>query len=440
VNKRIAINMAVFALIGVLLAFWAVTNVVSFDFIDRPYTVTAQFATSPGLSSNFEVTDLGQKIGSIEGVTLVDKAVSVKMKINRDIEVPRAVDAAVRRKSAVGEPYVDLSPTAGTNPNEGPRLAGGDNIPIERTSTPLAYSDLFKAVNDLVAAADPGDLHTLVHELAVGVDGRADSFRETVAGLDQITGDLAKNADLLDGVFTDLTRLTNTFANHSDAIGASFDNLAALSASLAQSTDDVNALLRDAPTLGNLVQEVLAKSKGDLGCTLDALGTVGTKLDADTIDALSHVIELSPKFLFVLQGLVTDNGIHGRLLFNAGPTGPLVYAQPLTPPTVPDVPVCSGAASVGIGAAPSGVAGQATPVAGAPATSTPQVPKPNGPATVAAPPESSTKPLSGGLDLGPWLQGLGLLAVLAVVVLVARRLWPNIGAGRRTGQDGGDGP
>ena len=438
-NRRIAINLGVFAIIGVLLAYWAVTNVVSFDFIDRPYKVTAQFATSPGLSSNFEVTYLGQKIGAIEKVELADKAVTVTMKIDRDIEVPKAVDAAVRRKSAVGEPYVDLSPTAGTNPDVGPRLAGGDNIPIERTSTPLAYSDLFRAVNDLVAAADPTDLRTLVHELAVGVDGRADSFRQTVVGLDQITRDLADNAGLLDQVFTDLTQLTNTFASHSDSIATSFDNLAALSATLAQSKQDVNALLDGAPTLGNLVAEILAKSKGPLGCTLDALGTVGTKLDGPTIDALSHVIELSPKFLFVLQGLVTDNGIHGRLLFNTGSNGPLVYAEPLTPPVVPDVPACAAVPSVGTGSPSAGTAGSATPVAPAPTGATPDASRPRTATPVTPTTPSSTKPLSGDFDVSGLKWFLLLAALAAGAFLVGRRVWPRTGAAAAGGQDGADG-
>jgi hypothetical protein len=106
---------------------------------------------------------------------------------------------------------------------------------------------------------------------------------------------------------------------------------------------------------------------------------------------------------------------------------------------VPDVPVCPGATSVGTGAAASGAAGAATPVAGTPATSTPTAPATSGAAPVAAPPASSTKQIPGGLDLG-WLpQGLGLLAVLGALLLVYRRLWPRIGAGRDAGQDGGDG-
>ena len=115
-SRRVLINLAVFGLLGLSLAYWTVTNVISFDFIDRPYTVTAHFDTSPGLSPHFEVTYLGQRIGAIKSVKLEGDRVKVTMGIDRDITVPRDVDAAVRRKSAVGEPYVDLYPTPGSNP------------------------------------------------------------------------------------------------------------------------------------------------------------------------------------------------------------------------------------------------------------------------------------------------------------------------------------
>src|SRR5256714_2339811 len=224
-HRRIVYNLAFFGVIGLALAVWAATSVISFDFVDRPYKVTAQFDTSPGLSPRFEVTYLGQRIGAISKVELGKKLVTATMKLDRDRKVPRAVNAAVRRKSAVGEPYVDLQPSPNTDPDTGPRLARGDRIPVERTSTPLAYSDLFKAVDQLVDAIDPGDLRTLVHELAVGVDGRGDSLRQLFVGVDQITGDLADNAQLLDSTIAALTTLTHTVATHSGAVASSIDNL-----------------------------------------------------------------------------------------------------------------------------------------------------------------------------------------------------------------------
>src|SRR2546423_11252519 len=371
-HRRIVYNLAFFGVIGLALAVWAATSVISFDFVDRPYKVTAQFDTSPGLSPRFEVTYLGQRIGAISKVELGKKLVTATMKLDRDRKVPRAVDAAVRRKSAVGEPYVDLQPSPNTDPDSGARLAAGDRIPVERTATPLAYSDLFRAVDQLVAAIDPGDLRSLVHELAVGVDGRGDSLRQLFVGVDQLTGDLADNAQLLDSTIADLTTLTHTIATHSGAVASSIDHLAALAQTLRSSENDVAALLEHGPTLGGTLAKLVTGSGSDLGCAVDALGVVTSKLDRKTVDALNHVIAKSPKFLFVLSGLLTEKGLKGRLAINVGPTGPLVYPKPLAPPVVPKLRTCAeataaGGGEAGVPASASSTAGPAPAVGAVPA-------------------------------------------------------------------------
>src|SRR5207245_10448955 len=138
------------------------------------------------------------------------------------------LNAAVRRKSAVGEPYINLTPTTGVDPG-GARLKPGTLIPIERTSTPVNYSELFDALDSLVGAVPPGDLGRLVHALAAGFQGRAQDIRTIFTSADQLTSTLAANAPLLDSLATDITQLTHTITAHRDAIGKSFDNLAALS-------------------------------------------------------------------------------------------------------------------------------------------------------------------------------------------------------------------
>lgn len=448
-GRRIVYNLVFFGVIGLALAVWAATSVISFDFVDRPYTVTAQFDTSPGLSPRFEVTYLGQRIGAISKVELGKKLVTATMKLDRDRKVPRAVDAAVRRKSAVGEPYVDLQPSAHTDPDRGPRLAGGDRIPLGRTSTPLAYSDLFKAVDQLVAAVDPGDLRTLVHELAVGVDGRGDSLRQLFVGVDQLTGDLADNAQLLDSTIADLTTLTHTVASHSGAVASSIDNLAALAQTLHASENDVAALLEHGPTLGGTLAKLVTGSGNDLGCTLDALGVVASKLDRPTVDALSHVIAKSPKFLFVLSGLLTEKGLKGRLAINVGPTGPLVYPKPLAPPVVPKLRTCAEATAAGGGAggapaAASSTAGPAAAVGSVPAGPVPRASARATPPAALAPETPPSKPTSvgGDLRLSRLVTPLASLALFGAVVFglaALRRARSRAVVPSATSDDGGDG-
>src|SRR5690606_27337320 len=116
-------------------------NVLKLDQIERPYTIVAEFDSSPGLQPNVEATYLGVSVGSVDSVKLRRGHVEVAIHINRGVEIPEGVSAAVRRQAAVGEPYVALDPPAG---DTGKMIDPGSRyrIPLERTSTPLSYGQL----------------------------------------------------------------------------------------------------------------------------------------------------------------------------------------------------------------------------------------------------------------------------------------------------------
>jgi phospholipid/cholesterol/gamma-HCH transport system substrate-binding protein len=436
ISKRIVVNLLFFGTIGIALLVWAVTNVISVDAVDRPYTVTAEFDTSPGLSIRFEVTYLGQRIGSIRSVELEGDRVLVSMRIDRDVSLPSAVDAAVRRKSAVGEPYVDLFPTAGTDPTTGPRLAPGAHIPLDRTSTPLAYSDLFIAVDDLLDAVDPDDAATLLHELSVALDGRGESLRDVLVGAERITTDLAANGELLDAVVVDLSTLADTFAEHRGSFDAGIDDLALLSERLAGSQADLDVLLADGPSFGERLAAAVAADGPALGCTIGALGDFATRLDPATLEALRNLVSLSPQFQFVLQGAGSaSEGAGGSLFFNNGSGAPVpVYDDPLPLPVPPAVPDCAEVLAAYPGpAADAPVAGAGT-AAGA-ATPDGTLDDPGTTATTAvALPASSGQPGEGTRDLGAAIRWL--LVLLAVAALVAAGRWTLVLRRRR--QDGAD--
>jgi phospholipid/cholesterol/gamma-HCH transport system substrate-binding protein len=424
-TRRIAVNLVLFALAGVLLAYWAVTTVISIDALDRPFKVTADFTTSPGLSPHFEVTYLGQRVGSIRSVELEGDHVLVTMAIDRDRrdDLPRAVDATVRRKSVVGEPYVDLSPSPSTDPRRGARLSGGDHIGLERTRTPLAYSELFAAAARLVAAVDPSDLQTLVHELAVGLSGRGQSIRDLLVDADDLTRDLVAHGDELDALVRDIADLAGTFAEHRGAVAASIDQVAVLADTLAKSRRELDALLAEGPTFGEALADVVSKSKASLGCTLDALGVVGTKLDRETVAALVDVIALSPRFAYVLEGIDAQaDGTGGYLFLNHGTQrGQVpVYDEQRPLPEVPPLPSCGEVAP----AAPGGPGALGTAPAGAsaaPAGPSPLTPRPGDPGAADEPPTvSSTKDL-GGNGVGGMLVVVGLVLVLLIAAAVIGR-------------------
>jgi phospholipid/cholesterol/gamma-HCH transport system substrate-binding protein len=240
-RPRIILNLAAFAVLGVILLVWAMNSIVTIDAIERPYTVTAEFDSSPGLRSDLEVCYLGVRVGSVRDVRLETGKVVVRMHLDHGTRVPNTVDAAVLRKSAVGEPYIEMDP----HPNiaAGPPLKTGDIIPLARTHVAPEYKELFNRVGDLLKSVRPEDAKVLTHELALGLQGRDQTLRDLIGDAHLLTGTLADNAQVLDDLSIQLTRLSKTLAAGGPELAGGLNGLASFMGALKASRGQLDGVL-----------------------------------------------------------------------------------------------------------------------------------------------------------------------------------------------------
>ncbi|WP_119728954.1 MCE family protein [Thermomonospora amylolytica] len=344
---RIYVNVTVFALLGVTLLVWAFTSVVRLDFIDRPYRVTAEFRSSPGLHPNFEVDYLGTRIGKIDSVELRHDRVVVRLDIDRDVRIPRGVTAAAARKSAVGEPVVELTPKPGQA--AGPKLPtdGSALIPVSDTSVPPAYGELFGAVNDTLKAIDPEAAGSVLHELAEGWSGRQDSLRQIIAGTDQLTGTFARDTELIDGLTRDFGQIAGVLSANRTDLGSGIDNLAALLAALRGVRTELTELRDQSPALLSTVNELVARSGPDVECMLGALGSMDLERRNPQVYAdLRRTLEQSGELVHVLDNVIGQdqgqNVLNVFFLVTLNTPATLEYKRPLPQPEVAPVPACPG--------------------------------------------------------------------------------------------------
>lgn len=350
-TRRTVVNVATFLVVSVLLAGWAATSFLAVGpFAPERTVVTARFAGAPGLQPDFDVAYLGHSIGRVGAVRLEGDAAVVTLEIEPGLELPRRVRAAVRRKSAVGEPYVDLRPP-GDPDAAGGVLAAGDVIPRSRTSVPVSYQAVFRSVNRVLSAVPADALGTLVHELAVGVQGRGEAISTLVTRADDLVTTLARDAELLGRTVGELSRLTDTLAARTGTIESGIDATARLAAGLRRSRGRIAALLDDDPGLVGRLAEVVGASRGALGCALDALGPVAAELDPVTIRQLDELLATVP----ALGPVIGEIGVQRRgdrwirlLVEFATGAGPPVR-QYEDPPTLPEPPPPARCGSGGAG-------------------------------------------------------------------------------------------
>ncbi|MBW8487355.1 MlaD family protein [Actinomadura parmotrematis] len=405
-NLRIVTNLAFFVLLGVLLSVWAVRSIIHIDALEKPFPVTADFASSPGLHSDLEVTHLGVRVGQVGSVRLAGDHVAVRLDLDRGVRVPSDVGARVLRKSAIGEPYIELSSPARKAGTPAPPLRAGDRIPLARTAGTTDYKQLFDGLSRTLDAVDPRDARTLVHELATGVQGRGGDLHDMIGDADRLTGTLAADAGTLDALAGQLTRLTATLTDHRGQIASGVDDLAALTAALRRSDRDLNSVLDQGPGTLRDLDRLLETARPGLDCLLAAAATPTAPLLTPANQArIRHVLQLIP----TLRALVADitatdpSGDYLRVtpvITIAGSRAPKEYTTPVPKPAAPALTLCSAAGK----AQPAAKAGTAA----------------KAPAKAAASPGMTARPVAGREEAPPPSRWLPLLPpVLAGAVALA---------------------
>jgi phospholipid/cholesterol/gamma-HCH transport system substrate-binding protein len=255
------------------------------------------------------------------------------------------VTVQVLRKSAVGEPYVELSPQAGS----ARPFANGDVIPLTRTKSTVDYQNLFRSAGNMLQAADPADLKTLTHQLAIGLNGQGQNLHDILADLDDVTQTLADHPDVLDGLAVQLTTLAGTLTDKRTQIASGLNNLAAFTATLSDSRRSLDKLLTDAPSFLQQTNSLLQTAKPGLKCLFTAFGVpappVFTSANAQaTLNTLDNVYAGFPKVVNdVIEQRPEGDYVRLRVLITvAGPTpNARQYAKPRPDASIPPLYNCA---------------------------------------------------------------------------------------------------
>jgi phospholipid/cholesterol/gamma-HCH transport system substrate-binding protein len=348
-STRILINLVAFALLFVGLAWWALANHVTFG-VTTPdeELLTFEFSSAPGLQPGFEVAYLGHPVGTIRALTLRDGSVLVTAGVDPQVELPARVEASIRRRSAVGEPYIDLEPR-GEDALAGPLLEDGSHVPIEHTRVSLSYQEVFSSASELLEALPVEDLGTIVSELAVALEGREPTMRELNADAHQALTSFAERSDLLDEVAVEATALAALVADLAPSLTDGLDDTALLTAELAAAEEDLLALLASSPGVLERVTGLMVETRPHLSCLLDSLGRSLGELDTpENQRRIRDAVGRGDELIALLHDVTHDRSsgpwLRVDVILNMGEDPVRHYDGPLPHPTPPIVDDCESVA------------------------------------------------------------------------------------------------
>ncbi|SNS32268.1 MCE family protein [Actinomadura mexicana] len=275
-KRGVIVQLIAFAVITVVGVAIVSVNYIGIgrDLLGKQYIAYVDLTDSGGVFTNAEVTYRGVPVGRVGPLELTKDGIRVKLLLERGKRIPReGTKAVVANRSAVGEQYIDLEPTA----KSGPYLDQGDpyTIPRSRTTLPVSTAELLRNVDSLVGSVNTKDLGVIVDELDKAFSGSASDLQSILDDTDR----LLKTAN---EAYPDTERLLNNSATVLDTqrgqaanIQGFARNLNALTTSLRNDDPALRKTIDNAPGAVNETHQAIKQLAPTLPVLLANLTTTG---------------------------------------------------------------------------------------------------------------------------------------------------------------------
>jgi phospholipid/cholesterol/gamma-HCH transport system substrate-binding protein len=241
---------------------------------------TAAFSEAGGLKPEDEVRIAGVRVGKVESIELDGDHVKVTFRVKTDSSFGTETGAAIKVKTVLGAMYLALEP-AGSG-----QLEEGDEIPVERTSSPFDVVEAFSGLAETAQAIDTDQLAAGITTLADLTRNTPEEFRGALAGVSALSANIAAKNDRINSLLTNLDRVTTVLSERDQDIIKLMQDSDVLFQALVARRDAVHDLLVATTTLSTELTALVRDTREDLKPALTQLESVVAVLtkNEDNID------------------------------------------------------------------------------------------------------------------------------------------------------------
>ncbi|MDL9938223.1 MlaD family protein [Gordonia sp. ABSL1-1] len=236
------LKSASFVIIGIIAAV-LVSNTLRVPVSGPTDTYTIMFTDAEGLVEGNPVTMSGVRIGRVDGIRFEPQAngttlAAVKVKIQREHELPKNVAASVRYGDMLGARYIAIEPGRPDTP-----AREGSRIPATATSPPVNLTALMNGFEPLFSALDPKQVNTLAMGFTQTFEGREGSVQTLLKQIASMGSNLSANAAVFTRLVTNLNTLMSTMDSNSPKMTELFQGLSSLTSAIVGDNGQLTALL-----------------------------------------------------------------------------------------------------------------------------------------------------------------------------------------------------
>lgn len=299
------IGLASVGVIGVLVGLAFMVGL--FHLFDDTYQVKAVFPDAAGLRGGDEVRVAGVKSGRVAAID-VDRSkgnVVVTLEVDSGVDLGPRSTAEIALGTLLGTKYVRLG-----GPVEQPYLADLDTgervIPLERTTSPFDIFELTKIGTRSIQATDTENLNTFINDLADITEGKQESLRDLVTGIDRVARAINEREQQLRSLVDRADTLTATLSEKDETLVALIDQSRTILQVLAARRDDLAASFRAGNAAAGELARLLTDNEQRLHRILDELSPTLALLDRRQAELNTALAYAGPA-----QVLQARTGSHG---------------------------------------------------------------------------------------------------------------------------------
>ncbi len=204
----------------------------------------------------------------------------------------RELRADIRQKTALGEPYVDLSPASADTPEGDP---DGTTIPEDRVGTPRALDTLLVSADKFFAELRPDTLDRFM-EGAAGIVGHEAELKSFLADAADISTTLSARRNEIGTLTQSAAELASTLDDHRGSLDRAIVGFDRLGTVLASRTGELSALLTDGADFGESAAGLVSDVRPDVHGIFEGLDTFFSNL-GDNPKRFGETLELAPTFI-----------------------------------------------------------------------------------------------------------------------------------------------
>lgn len=261
-----------------------------------PTTIAAIFPTATAIYPGDDVRVSGVKVGTIESIVPQGTQTKMTMRVDRSVPVPADASAVIVAQNLISARYVQLTPAYRS---EGPKMADGTVIPMDRTAVPVEWDEVKRQLERLATDLAPtGDTSTssvgrFIDSAANAMDGNGDKLRATLAELSGAGRILAEGSGNFVNIIKNLQIFVTALRDSNQQIVAFNDRLATLSSVLDGSKSDLDAALTNLSIATEEVKRFVSGTRNQTAEQLEGLAQV-TQTLVDVKMDLEQVLHVTP--------------------------------------------------------------------------------------------------------------------------------------------------